>query len=150
MSRQPQKPLHSCFYTAVCRLAIIDCTQKMGVASWFYLVLAGLAPWTRGKPLLRDPIFYIWYLAEAPVKLFSSSGKKRKPLQCFSRTTVGYGHKKTIYMNSNPSTHYNVIMCLVLSHVCLVRYTGLTVKQLHESNNLYIGIRQLRSTACCE
>lgn len=40
-------------------------------------------------------------------------------------------------MNSNPSTHYNVIMCLVMSHVCLVRYTGLTVKQLHESNNLY-------------
>lgn len=40
-------------------------------------------------------------------------------------------------MNSNPLTHYNVIMCLVMSHVCLVRYTVLTVNQLHESNNLY-------------
>lgn len=28
-------------------------------------------------------------------------------------------------------------MCLVMSHVCLVKYTGLTVNELHESNNLY-------------
>lgn len=40
-------------------------------------------------------------------------------------------------MNSNLLTHYNEIMCLVVSHVCLVRYTGLTVKQFHEFNNLY-------------